>query len=450
MPDRFSTNLDADVSPLRQPLAFPFSGRVAKNRLMKAAMSERICTWVHGDPDASGLPNKEMSTLYRHWSHGGFGVVVTGHILVDPSHIEGPGNAIVPIGAPFSGPRFEAYKDLAAAGKEGGSLFLGQLNHPGRQTAAMIQPNPVSASDIPMAEQHFGIAWNKPHAASQSEIRAIVSAFVHSATYLEAAGFDGVELHGAHGYLLAQFLSQATNVRTDQYGGSLENRARIITEIADGIRAATGPTFVLGIKINSVEFQERGFTAEEAGELCTVLEAHRFDFVELSGGTYDDGVWTKRRKRDTTVKREAFFVEFAEKITPRLEQTKSYVTGGIRTVGAMLDALQSVDGVAFGRPSCTEPRLANEILSGRAKASIKPLVDEMDYSITFVLAQGQLSLISRDREPMDSSDQILMDGFLEDLNEARKQSPPTRVNIRSQEDVPYGQQGRRGQLLDPV
>ncbi len=204
---------------------------------------------------------------------------------------------------------------MAVEGKRHGSVFLAQLSHPGRQTTAEMQPDPVSASDIPMSKQHFGIRWNRPHAASESEIRTLVASFVRGAVYLEAAGFDGIQLHAAHGYLLAQFLSQTTNVRTDSYGGGLENRARIITEIADGIRAATKPGFVLAIKINSVEFQERGITVDEAARLCELLEAHRFDFVELSGGTFDDGLWGERQKRDTTRHREAFFVEFAEKIT---------------------------------------------------------------------------------------------------------------------------------------
>ncbi len=403
---------------------------------MKAAMSERICPWVEEDRLASGIPNEEMKTLYRHWGEAGFGVVLTGNIIVDPSHIEASGNALIPIDDPFSGPRFDAYKALAAAGKSGGSLFLGQLNHPGRQTMATMQADPVSASDIPMSPQHFGLQWNKPHAASQAEIQTIVSAFVHSAAYLEAAGFDGVQLHSAHGYLLAQFLSQTSNVRADAYGGSLENRARIITEIADGVRAVTKPDFVMGIKINSVEFQEKGFTVEEAAHLCELLEAHRFDFVELSGGTYDDGLWGERRKRETTRNREAFFVEFAEKITPRLKRTKSYVTGGLRSIGAMVDALQTVDGVGLGRPACTEPRIAKELLGGRVKACIKPLFSELDFGLTAMLAGAQMRLIGTNREPMDSSNQKLVDGYLEDV----KQGGRSRVGyptITSQTEVPY-------------
>lgn len=205
---------NVDPAPLGQPLAFAFSGRAAKNRFMKAAMTEYICTYSVADKQARGFPTPEYTNLYRTWGEGGFGVVLTGNILLGPDDIEGPGNAIVPADAPLNGPRFEAFRELAIAGKAGGSLFLGQLNHPGRQVFETIQPNPVSASDMQLMKEVMGMRFAKPHPASLDEIRDIKAAFVHAAVYLEAAGFDGIQLHGAHGYLLAQFLSQATNVRT--------------------------------------------------------------------------------------------------------------------------------------------------------------------------------------------------------------------------------------------
>ena len=132
------------------------------------------------------------------------------------------------------------------------------------------------------------MSFAKPHAASIQEIAGIIEGFAHAAEYLEKAGFDGIEIHGAHGYLLAQFLAQTTNKRTDTYGGSLQNRARIILEIGDEIRKRTQPGFILSIKMNSVEFQEGGFQADEAKKLAAMLEEHKFDFVELSGGTYEN------------------------------------------------------------------------------------------------------------------------------------------------------------------
>jgi 2,4-dienoyl-CoA reductase-like NADH-dependent reductase (Old Yellow Enzyme family) len=160
----------------------------------------------------------------------------------------------------------------------------------------------------------MGMTFAKPHAASTEEIQRVVDGFAHAAEYLDKAGYDGIELHGAHGYLLAQFLSPTTNQRTDKYGGSLENRARLTLEIAQEIRKRVKSDFIVGIKLNSVEFQEKGFQPEEARELCSLLEKNSFDFVELSGGTYESLAF--EHKKDSTRKRESFFLEFADKITP--------------------------------------------------------------------------------------------------------------------------------------
>ncbi|KAB5522878.1 hypothetical protein GE09DRAFT_494598 [Coniochaeta sp. 2T2.1] len=414
-PTRFSCREGVDPSPLGQPLTFAFSGRTAKSRFLKAAMTEYMCSWSSTDRDARGIPTPEYIKLYRIWGQGGFGVVLTGNILIDMDHLEGQGNAIVPLDATLDGPRFDGFRQFAKAAKADGSLILGQLNHPGRQAAETMQPNPVSASDIQLIKTDMGGAtFGKPRPASLDEIAHIKASFVHAAVYLEAAGFDGIQLHAAHGYLLAQFLSQATNLRTDAYGGSLENRARLITEIADDIRSRTRHDFVLGIKINSVEFQERGFSAEEAARLCELLEGHRFDFVELSGGTYEDNQWTQ--PRESTKAREAFFLEFADGIVPHLRETRSYVTGGLRTVGAMVDALGSVDGVGLGRPACTEPSVAKDVVEGMIGSCIRPLLnDPLDFGETSDLAGVQMERVGRGEEPIDRSDEGAIERFKEEM-----------------------------------
>lgn len=402
----------ADPAPLGQPLDLSFSGRTAKNRLMKSAMTEYLCTWSEANKEARGYPTPEFINLYRAWGEGGFGVILTGNIMLGPDDIEGPGNAIVPLDTPLQGPRMDAFRELATAGKAGGSLFIAQLNHAGRQVFETLNPNPVSASDVHLDKEVMGKTFAKPHPATLEEIEHLKAAFVHAAVFLEEAGFDGIQLHAAHGYLLAQFLSLATNLRTDAYGGSLENRARLITEIADAIRAQTKPGFVLAIKINSVEFQDKGFSADEAAQLCELLEKHTFDFVELSGGTYEDGSWNRWERQSTKV-REAFFLEFAEKIVPHLEKTKCFITGGLRTAGAMVEALGSVHGVGLGRPACTEPRLAADLLEGRVSSCIKPLLDDMDFTQTAGLANEQMKRIGNGQEPLDPSDQRAIDAFRE-------------------------------------
>ncbi|KAI1773435.1 NADH oxidase [Hypoxylon cercidicola] len=418
MPPTRYEGRDVDPTPLGEPLPFPFSTQVAPNRLMKVAMTERLASWDADDIAASGIPTQQLLNLYGHWGDGGWGIIVTGNIIVDPTHLEAAGNMIVADGEPCSGPRFDAYRRLAAAGKRGGSVFLAQLNHPGRQTEAALQPDPVSASAVQLTKGYGAMTlYAKPHAATEAEIESIKSAFVHAAVYLEKAGFDGIQLHAAHGYLLAQFLSPTTNKRNDAYGGPLPHRARLITEIADGIRAATGAAFVLGIKINSVEFQAAGFTTQEAGRLVELLEAHGFDLVELSGGTYEAPGWHHRK--ESTRRREAFFLEFAERVAPHATRARCFVTGGIRTVGGMADALAGgMAGVGLGRPGAAEPRLPREILARGRRGCVRPLVGDTDvlggedaWGLGAAMAGAHMLQMSLDQEPIDPSDRAAVDSF---------------------------------------
>lgn len=352
-----------DASALGKPLQFEFSGKVAKNRFLKAAMTEQLSSWDPIDIKARGIPSKELVNVYKRWGEGGFGQILTGNVIVNYMDLEAQGNAIIPLDAEFSGPRFEAFSDLATAAKKHGSLLVAQVSHGGRQVNVKIQPNPVSASDVQLTGNIMGKEYGVPHAATQEEINTIIDSFAHAAEYLDKAGFDGIQLHGAHGYLLAQFLSQTTNRRTDKYGGSLENRSRIVTEIAAEIQKRVSPSFILGMKVNSVEFQDKGFSPEEAKAFCQILEASRFDYIELSGGTYESSAFVYRH--ESTKKREAFFLEFAETIVPSLTKTKSYVTGGLRSVAAMVKSLETVDGIGLARPVTAEFQLPKKILEGK-------------------------------------------------------------------------------------
>jgi 2,4-dienoyl-CoA reductase-like NADH-dependent reductase (Old Yellow Enzyme family) len=259
----------------------------------------------------------------------------------------------------------------------------------------------------------MGMEFAKPHAATQEEIDNVIDGFAHAAEFLERAGYDGIELHGAHGYLLAQFLSPTTNKRTDKYGGSLENRLRIILEVADACRKRVSKEFIIGIKINSVEFQEKGFTTEDAKGLCQALEQARFDYIELSGGTYESLAFG--HKRESTKKRESFFLEFAEKIVTPLSKSKTYITGGLKTVGAMVKALDTVDGVGLARPACQEPHLPRDILEGKVKGAIHLKLDDNDFGLTNVAAGTQIRQLGKDQEPIDLSDQKNVDAFIKDM-----------------------------------
>ncbi len=256
--------------------------------------------------------------------------------------------------------------------------------------------------------------------ATQADIDFLIESFVHAAEYAEAAGFDGIELHGAHGYLIAQFLSPRTNKRTDAYGGSLDNRMRFLVEISKGIRARTSPSFIVGVKLNSVEFQEGGFTAAEAAQVCRVLQYEvGMDFVELSGGTLErvGHEWTK----DTTTRREAFFLKFAELIVPQLGQTaaerhtKVFLTGGLRTASAMSQALDTVDAVGVARPAAQEPWIGRDLLSGTVLAAIKPIAPfDNDSTLGLVLAGAQMRQVAFGFKPFNASDEDAIESFLKD------------------------------------
>lgn len=333
--------------------------------------------------------------------------------MFEYDHLEAAGNPIIPRDAKYEGERFERFSEMGAATKKHGCLAVAQVSHPGRQVESRIQKNPISASDVQLEGQVMGMTFNKPRAATEQDIQNVIEGFAHAAEYLEKAGWDGVELHGAHGYLLAQFLSPTTNQRTDKYGGSLENRSRLIIEIAAEIRKRTSKSFILGIKLNSVEFQDKGFNPEEAKAICQILEENRFDFVELSGGTYEKLAFG--HQRESTKKREAFFMEFADLIAPALSKTKVYVTGGFKTVGAMTDALKSVDGIGLARPLCQEPRLCKDILAGKVIGAARIVVDDNDFGTTNVIAGTQIRQLGKDQEPMDMSNQANFESFQKDM-----------------------------------
>jgi 2,4-dienoyl-CoA reductase-like NADH-dependent reductase (Old Yellow Enzyme family) len=410
-PSRYESD-SSSAELLGTPLRFAFSGRTAKNRFMKAAMAECLSSWDPKDISSRGIPSTQLINVYKRWGEGGFGQIVTGNIMIEYDQIE-MGASIIPLDAPFSGPRFEAFKELATLAKAHGSLIVGQVNHPGRQVEAQINPNPISASDVQLEGVVMGKVFAKPHAATTEEIAQVINSFAHAAEYLEKAGFDGIEFHGAHGYLIAQFLSPTTNQRTDQYGGPIENRIRLILEIAAEVQRRVKPSFVIGIKINSVEFQEKGFTSEEAGKLCRALETARFDYVELSGGTFE--AFGFEHKRESTKKREAFFLDFAEGIVKPLTKTKSYITGGFRSLGAMVKALETVDGVGLARTVCQEFYLPKKIIEDKVTGAIKRAIDDNDYFVTSVAAGAQIKQVGNDQEPIDLSKEENAASFMQDL-----------------------------------
>ncbi len=349
------------VAHLSDPLHLP-CGSVLKNRIAKAAMTEGL---AGGDNQG----NERFVRLYKRWGEGGAGLLITGNFVIDRWHLERGGN--LAIEGPQTNQALAALADIAKAAKANGSQIWAQLNHAGRQTQKMINKHPKAPSNIGLKMGNGRFATPTP--MTIAEIDKAINAHVHAAKTLEATGFDGVQMHAAHGYLISQFLSPLSNRRDDQYGGSLENRARFLLEIVRGIRGETRKTFAVSVKLNSADFQKGGFSDDESAIVAKWLEDAGVDLLEISGGNYEQPrmINFERKdplsanKRESTVKREAYFLDFVPKLRAKVS-IPVMVTGGFRTVAAMDQALSKdgVDVIGLGRPMVIDPDAPNKILSG--------------------------------------------------------------------------------------
>jgi len=352
--------MTSDFRVLSTKLKLP-CGVVLKNRLVKAAMTEGLA-----GPD--GLANQKHVRLYRTWAEGGSAVLITGNVMVDGTHLERPGNVI--LDRPLSLTEQAPFKAWAAAGSETGCQVWMQLSHSGRQTQKRVNPHPKSASDIQLRIP--GGQFARPEPLTGKEIRKVITRFAVAAEQAQMCGFTGVQVHAAHGYLISQFLSPAANHRDDDWGGSLENRARFLRTIIADVRARTGSDFCISVKLNSSDFQKGGFGPDDARQVVHWLEQDGVDLIELSGGTYEqpkmlefEGLEPPEeiRVRDSTRQREAFFLEFAADLKQQVS-VPLMVTGGFRSAAGMADAVAS-DGIAaigLGRPLCGDPNCVNRLL----------------------------------------------------------------------------------------
>lgn len=327
------------------------SGQVLSNRLMKSALSEGLGTPDHG-------PDQRLVELFRRWGTGGFGLVITGNVMVDRDHLGEPGNVVVEDDRHLDG-----LSRWAKATKDGGSLIWMQVNHPGRQANPLAtRSQPVEPSAVRMSVP----GWQAPRALTDDEIEATIDRYAHTAAIADAAGFDGVQIHGAHGYLVAQFLSPRTNQRTDRWGGDPQRRMRFVLEVVRRTRAAVSPGFSVAIKLNSADFQRGGFTEDESRTVIAALAAEDLDLIEISGGTYESPAMEGRPvvQSVSTTAREAYFVEYARAAREFAGNVPLAVTGGFRTRAAMSEAVSSgaCDVVGLGRPTTVNPAAADSLL----------------------------------------------------------------------------------------
>ncbi|HET6591620.1 MAG TPA: NADH:flavin oxidoreductase/NADH oxidase family protein, partial [Xanthomonadales bacterium] len=336
------------------------------NRIVKAAMTEGLAT-------ADGVPTAELERLYGLWSDGGAGALITGNIQIDPDHLERPGNVIID-GEP--GARLmEALGAWGRAATRNGNHCWAQLSHAGRQTQKMINPHPRAPSAIRLALP--GGQFGMPVALTIPEIEHVVRRFGIAAAACKQAGFTGVQLHAAHGYLLSEFLSPRANTRTDAYGGSLENRARVLLDAVQAVRGAVGPRFPVAVKLNSADFQKGGFGFADSLQVAQWLQEAGIDLLEISGGTYEQpkllgvaGIEDEEQQgvAPSTLMREAYFVDFALAMRERVS-LPLMVTGGFRRRAAMEQAIESgaADLVGVGRPMCVDVDAPARLLAGAAE-----------------------------------------------------------------------------------
>ncbi|WP_047287237.1 MULTISPECIES: NADH:flavin oxidoreductase/NADH oxidase family protein [Pseudomonas] len=329
------------------------NGSTIKNRIAKAAMEENMA-------DADQAPSEELMRLYQAWAEGGAGLIITGNVMVDGRAMTGPGGVVLE-----NEQQLDKFKRWARIGRSGGAQFWLQINHPGRQMQANLGQKTWAPSAIPLDLGKMSKRFATPHAMTASVIDDVIQRFARTARLGEQAGFTGVEIHAAHGYLLSQFLSPLTNQRTDEWGGSLENRARLLLEIVKAVRSVVSADFAVAVKLNSADFQRGGFTADDARKVVELLNELGVDLVELSGGSYEAPAMQGEARDGRTLAREAYFVEFARDIRT-VARMPVMVTGGVRRRPIAEMVVQSgVDMVGIGTALAIDPHLPRDWLLGK-------------------------------------------------------------------------------------
>jgi 2,4-dienoyl-CoA reductase-like NADH-dependent reductase (Old Yellow Enzyme family) len=350
------------TAAISDPLKLP-CGATIKNRIAKSAMTE-------GLGDNRGRPTEGHVNLYKAWADGGAGLLITGNVIVDIDHLERPGNVVID-----RAPDAEMKKRLSAwakASTRNNTHAWMQLSHAGRQTQAIVNPHPKAPSAVTLGLP--GKQFGEPVPLTEAEILDLIGRFVIAAKAAEEAGFTGVQIHAAHGYLASQFLNPRANLRTDRWGGSLENRARFLMEIVRKVRAAVAPGFGVGVKLNSADFQKGGFAFEDSLIVAKWLEDAGVDLIEVSGGSYEqprmmnlEGMEAvdPQKLPASTAAREAYFVDFAKAMRQTLK-VPVLLTGGIRLLKAANHAIETsaADMVGLGRPMCVDTDAPAKWLKG--------------------------------------------------------------------------------------
>lgn len=371
-------------------LTLPNGSRIP-NRIAKAAMEENMA-------DVDQAPSEALIRLYQAWADGGAGLLISGNVMVDGSAMTGPGGVVLEDGA-----HLEPFRRWARAGRSRGAQFWLQINHPGRQMPANLGQPTWAPSEVPLDLGGMSRHFDMPRAMTQEVIGEVIRRFARTARLAESAGFTGVEIHAAHGYLLSQFLSPLANQRTDAWGGSLENRARLLLEVVKAVRAAVSPGFAVAVKLNSADFQRGGFSADDARQVVRMLNGLAVDLVELSGGSYEAPAMQGQTRDGRTLAREAYFLEFARDIRAVAEMPVM-VTGGIHRRPVAEQVVESgVDMAGIATALAIDPHLPRDWRLGKDNApALAPITWKSKplASLAHMAAvKFQLGRLSRGRRP---------------------------------------------------
>lgn len=348
-----------------------------KNRLFKSAMSEQLA-----NPDRD--PDQHLFNLYNTWALGGTGMLVTGNVMIDRSAIGEIKNVALDEKSDLA-----KFKQWAKAGSRNNTVIWMQLNHPGKQVPNFLSKEPVAPSAVPLGAG-LEKAFNTPRELTEKEILNIISKFAWAAKAAKDCGFHGVQIHGAHGYLVNQFLSPHHNRRQDKWGGSLENRMRFACEVYRAIRNEVGPNYPIGIKLNSADFQKGGFEEADSIEVIRTLQGEGIDLLEVSGGNYENPSMVGANAKESTIKREAYFLEYAA-MASEILTIPVVVTGGFRSARVMNEALTSnaLDMIGMARPLAVDPSVSEKLLND---PDFKAHVPELTTGIAFVDQMTMLAI----------------------------------------------------------
>jgi 2,4-dienoyl-CoA reductase-like NADH-dependent reductase (Old Yellow Enzyme family) len=362
------------------------NGQVLKNRLVKAAMEENLATSEH-------LPGDDLKRLYKAWADGGVGLIITGNVMIDHLAMTGPGGVVLEKDTDL-----KPFIELAKLSKTNDTKIWMQINHPGRQVFKKMSGKVLSPSDVALDMGKHSAMFSVPKPMDETEIQDVIQRFTTTAKRAEQAGVDGVEIHGAHGYLLAQFLSPLTNKRNDQWGGSLENRARLLIEVVRSVKAACSDSFAIAVKLNSADFQRGGFDIEDAEQVVKMLAELNIDLVELSGGSYEAPAMQGRTADNRTLAREAYFLEFASKIADNVS-VPIMTTGGVRRFEVAKQVIDSgVPLVGMASALALTPDLPNQWQQDSTVLGHIPVVNWKDKTLsglaTMALVKQQLRRIA--------------------------------------------------------